>query len=384
MIKLFLTGDNHFGRRYERYPDVKDLIIEGRFESFGKAVDSANAFGADFLVVAGDLFDRITGISRELSSRVAELLAGFEGTVLVLPGNHDYYSGDEQVWKYFDEECARAGADILLLKEYKPYEFDIREEKIVFYPAFCRSKHGEENNLGWIKELRLSKSTAYRVGIAHGAIEGITPDMQKKYFLMTQEELEDIEMDAWLIGHTHVIYPSALEEKGFSELGRIFNAGTHEQMDLGTGTPGFCIALEIEKEGKNSKIRAKKVRTGAIRFEDIKLDIRSSGDEGALERAFKEAESQLTKNSVARVTITGAIGADEYNNRRDIYDKYAQKCLFCEIVDDELSELITREMIAREFAETSFAAKLLEELIDEPREAQMVYDLINRGGKVEA
>ena len=381
MIKVFLTGDNHFGRRYERYPDVKEVLIESRFQSFKKAIECANGFRADFFVVAGDLFDRISGITKEQTARVVELLAGFEGTVLVLPGNHDYYSGEEQVWKYFDEESARSGVDILLLNEYKPYDFIVRGEKIAFYPAFCRSKHGEKNNLDWIRRLGLKKDDTFRIGLAHGAIEGITPDRQKKYFLMTTDELEELETDAWLIGHTHVIYPPFLKEDDFSEVGRIFNAGTHEQMDLGTNTDGYCIELELEKNGKSSKVRAKKVRTGRIRFEDIRLELSASAGKGALERAFKDIEPGLTENTVARISITGAIDADEYNNRRDIYNKYAEKCLAFEVSDDELGELITREMIGREFAETSFAARLLEALIDEPREAQMVYELINREGR---
>ena len=379
MIKVVLTGDNHFGRRYERYPDVKDVLVESRYESFKQAVKTANDSGADFFVVAGDLFDRISGITREQTARIVEILAGFGGTVLVLPGNHDYYSGDEQVWKYFDEESARSGADILLLNEYKPYEFTVRGEKIAFYPAFCRSKHGEKNNLGWIRRLGLIRDETYRVGVAHGAIEGITPDRQKEYFLMTTDELEELEMDAWLLGHTHVIYPSLLKEE-LSEVGRIFNAGTHEQMDLGTDTDGFCIELELEKNGKHSKVRARKVRTGRIKFEDIRLELQNAG-EMALEKAFKEIKPRLTQNTVARITITGAIEAEEYNNRSNIYDEYTGNCLSCEIADEELGELITREMIGREFAETSFAARLLEALMDEPREAQMVYELINREGR---
>ena len=382
MIKVFLTGDNHFGRRYERYPDVKDLLIASRVQSFKKAVEYANGFGADFFVVAGDLFDRVSGITREQVSEIVDILSLFEGTALVLPGNHDYFSGGEQVWKYFNEECTRAGADILFLNEYKPLELTVHGETTVFYPAFCRSKHGERNNLGWIKALKPLKpkeAEVYRIGIAHGAIEGITPDRQKEYFLMTEEELENIAVDAWLIGHTHVIYPYALKEDQFLEAGRIFNAGTHEQTDLSNNTDGCCIALELEKTDGNTHIKAKKVRTGQIRFEDIRLELTAAGREAALESALEGIKEKFTDKSVVRLTITGAITADEYNNRRYIYEKYLQKCLSAEIVDDELSELITREMIRREFAETSFAAKLLEELIDEPREAQMVYDLISGG-----
>ena len=378
MIKLFLTGDNHFGRRYERYPDVKNILTESRKKSFAGAIEYANDFDADFFIIAGDLFDRISGITREETVEIVELLTHFEGTVLVLPGNHDYFTGEEQLWRYFEDECAGIGADILLLKEYKPYEFEVKGEKIVFYPAFCRSKHGEKNNLDWIKKLKIEEEGIYNIGIAHGAIEGITPDRQKEYFLMTEDELEKIPMDAWLIGHTHVIYPFSLSEKDFSEAGRIFNAGTHEQTDLGTNTDGCCIALEVEKNDGISVVRAKKIHTGRIRFKDIKLEIKTLGED-ALERAFKQIEPEFTEMCVIRVTITGAINTEEYNNRYNLYDKYLKNCLSYEIVDAGLNELITKEMIADEFAETSFAAKLLTGLMDEPKEAQLVYDLIKSG-----
>ena len=48
----------------------------------------------------------------------------------------------------------------------------------------------------------------------------------------------------------------------------------------------------------------------------------------------------------------------------------------------ELSELISKEKVEAEFAETSFSAKLLTSLLDNPKEAQLTYELLNAlGGK---
>ena len=49
-----------------------------------------------------------------------------------------------------------------------------------------------------------------------------------------------------------------------------------------------------------------------------------------------------------------------------------------EVDDGELSEIITPEKIRAEFAEIGFAAKLLEELLPIPKEAQMAYDLLKK------
>ena len=44
--------------------------------------------------------------------------------------------------------------------------------------------------------------------------------------------------------------------------------------------------------------------------------------------------------------------------------------------DNELSEEITVDKIREEYAETSFAAQFMEELIDDPTELQMAYQLL--------
>lgn len=84
--------------------------------------------------------------------QVVDILAMFSGTVIVLPGNHDYYTGDEKVWKDFENALSSRDHNVILIKEFRPYSFSTHEEKVVVYPSFCQSKHSKENNLNWIKD----------------------------------------------------------------------------------------------------------------------------------------------------------------------------------------------------------------------------------------
>ena len=370
MVKLFVTGDIHIGKKYDRYLDVKDKLIQSRFDCLENAVRQAEKESCDFFVITGDLFDKINSIKQEDVRRVVEILAKFNGRVIVLPGNHDYYTGEERVWKDFDK--ARNGLDhnIVLVTKFEELSFDAGEETITFYPAFCQSKHSEKNNLGWIKARPLDDA-AYHVGIAHGAIEGLTPDMKNEYFLMSEDELNGIPMDAWLIGHTHIPYPTGLTEEKDAVGYKIFNPGTPEQTDLSNRTAGWCFIITLDKKNGVTSVAAHSYNSGKVRF----FDIHVNADKDGLEKSVRDAVEGLPKNSVIRLTISGAIPESEYSERNSVYEALLGSFLTYEVDDTGLCEQISAEKIRSEFAEIGFAAQFLVAL-DDPKELQMAYDLI--------
>ncbi len=375
MIKIFVTGDNHFGKKYDRYPEIRDRLVDNRFVCFEKMVEKAEQEGCDIFAVTGDLFDNCSSIRKSDVERVVRILAGFAGRVLVLPGNHDYYTGEEKVWKDFDDALRTCDNNIIRLDRFEPYPIEIAEETVVIYPAFCRSKHSRENNLGWIKEMSVPKSGQINVGMAHGAIEGVTPDMQKEYFLMTEPELQAIPMDVWLVGHTHIPYPGGLSED--EEIGgyRIFNAGTHAQTDLHNNTRGYGFIISVDKQGDKAQVSAKKYQSGTIFFYDIAVRV-SSAEGDSLEALLQEKLDPLEAESVVRLTVTGSVFSEEYSRRRELYKKYCDRFLSWELQDDELHEEITLDRVREEFAESSFAAKLMEALQGDQTELQMAYELL--------
>ena len=294
--------------------------------------------------------------------------------MLVLPGNHDFYDDSAKLWNDFRTAMAETDNHIILLNRFEPYVFDVADETVVFYPAYCQDKHSKENNLAWIKQAEIDPDHI-NVGIAHGAIEGVTPDKNQEYFLMGQSELNRIPVDVWLIGHTHVPFPGYMTDLKEHSDAKIFNAGTHSQTDLHNNTAGYGFLIDIEKENGEKRITARAVQTGTVRFYDLKLNVKADSDT-ALEDAIKETVQDFADTSVVRLHISGTARQTEYENRNEIYETYLNRFLDDEIIDGGLSEEITLEKIRSEYAETSFAARFLEALADDPKEMGMAYELM--------
>lgn len=378
MIRIFVTGDNHIGKKYSRYEAIKDELIKSRFASLDNMVKKAEQERCSIFVVTGDLFDNVSSIKTSDVKQVVDILAGFSGNVLVLPGNHDYYTGEEKLWKDFEKYLNNRSHNITILSEYRTYELEIGDETAVIYPAYCQSKHSKENNLGWIKESDIAVNSAgtYNIGIAHGAIEGITPDMKEEYFLMSESELNSIPVDAWLIGHTHIQYPS-LKENEVGEGYKIFNPGTHEQIDLHNNTEGVCFIVELDNSRGVSTTKVNKIVSGQVRYYDMKLVVKSDSDK-ELYNSIDKLVVNIDSNSVVRINMEGSLKEEEYKVRGKIYEELLGRFKFYEVDDSELSEEITVEKIRSEYSELSFAAQFMEKLMDNPVELQMAYQLVNR------
>ena len=372
MVKIFVTGDNHIGRKFDKY-SIKNRLIESRFACLENMVKTAEKEQCEFFVVTGDLFDNTYAIAKKDIKRVVEILSGFNQNVLVLPGNHDFYSGNEKLWKDFMED-GDVYSNIIVLNEYQPYEFDSSDGPIVFYPAYCDSKHSDTNRLDWIKAEEIDGSGKYNVGLAHGALEGLAIDTEGVYFPMSRTELHSIPMDLWLLGHAHVTEPSipANEEvSGYT----IFNAGTHEQLDLHNNTEGNAFVITLQNNNGMKKVLAKRIVTGKIRYFDEKL-IFNATDNKSLKQTIEDLVKDYPSDSIVRLTIKGSVDASDYQEKEDIYNAQLRSFLDYKINDNDLSEKITRDKIESEFSEIGFAAKFLEELLDDPVELQMAYDVV--------
>jgi len=368
MVKIFVTGDNHLGLKYVSHEKAAALIA-ARLNAFEGMVRVANEENCSLFVITGDLFENGSGISKKDMKGLLDMLSRFRGTVAVLPGNHDYYDGERKVWQSF-REAAQTRDNILLLTQYRPYSVSVGEEEAVLYPALCTSLHSApgQNNLGWLKDVEMKDPAVYHIGIAHGAVEGETIDREGAYFLMKREELERIPVDVWLLGHTHVPFPTALTET-FAPCEKILNPGTHVQTDVSCRTEGICFVVEIDE---SKQVRAKKYISGSLRF--VREDIAVTA--GSMEQQLAQKMAGLSDNSVVDISVSGAVTAEEYEDRAGIMERTLSRFLESCCHDNDLSKLISGELIDAEFAETSFAAGLLKALLDEPKEAQLVYDLL--------
>lgn len=369
MLKIFVTGDNHIGLKYASHEQAA-ILAQKRITAFEGMVDAANAENCAFFVITGDLFENTYGISKKEIKTLLDMLSCFKGTVVILPGNHDYYDKDVKVWQYFKDVMADYD-NIMLLTEYKPYNLTINDAEVTLYPALCTSLHSApmQNNLDWIKDEQIvPDDTTYRIGIAHGAVEGETIDNEGQYFLMKRSELENIPMDVWLIGHTHVPFPNNLTEE-FAPTEKILNAGTHVQTDVSCNTEGQCFIVEI---GDDKNVRAKKFVSGNLRFYRKAITLSADKAENILNRELAD----ISDNSIVDIILNGAVSAEEYENRDTIAKNALSRFVEGTYSDYGLNKLISEDLIKSEFPETSFSASFLSSLLDELKEAQLTYELL--------
>lgn len=384
MIKILHTGDLHIGREYKKQEqenrEIAKKYRQARVQALENIVQIANQENCDYLIIAGDLYDK-KEISLSLQKEVCSILNEYGGTVLVLPGNHDYYEGeDDKLWSRFLEF---AGENVILARENKEIEMG----EICFYPCICHDRYSQENALGWLKEeekygenieqnIDLFKKEKMRIGIAHGALEGLSYDKERKYYYMTRAELENCKMDLWLIGHTHIPYPNQEEMVGE----RILNAGTHQQTDIADRADGSVFLIEFpaqfskEKEKFSEKIHVRKIPTSVIHFE--KREINLVHGESLQEKIEKSIQGMERENTTLRLIISGIALEEEYEQRQSIYREYEEQFLKFEVQDTELQQEITREKIAKETLEDSIENQLLMKYLDNPELLNLAFELV--------
>lgn len=362
-IKIFHTGDIHLGMKYNSYPEkVKVLLSEARYETLEKMVEKANGLTADLFVIAGDLFNTIQMQKSDII-RTINILKEFHGAcVLVLPGNHDYDNGMIDLWDRFIKE---ANEKIIILNEEKPFDLKDFHLDATIYPAFCQKKHSTENRLTWIKDQGLNSTSKYHIGIAHGALEGLSLDMEGNYYPMRTNELLSIPMNLWLLGHAHIIFPR--QDKISDNI--IFNAGTPEPDGLDYRYDGAAWFITLV----NGKNNAAKITTGQYRFFDQEFEINTDDD---LDKVRAWALSEEPQKKVIRLILRGNISEKIYANLNTFYQELDNELLFLKIDDVRLKTKIDHNIIKKEFTKGSFPYEFLTSLLHDEEALQIAYDLL--------
>jgi exonuclease SbcD len=365
MLKILASADCHLGMKFAGYPSVQDKLAEARFLSLKALVDRANQADCALLLIAGDLFDRVSIIGKDIN-RAADLLGGFHGClVAVLPGNHDFYTGKtSSLWSRFSEA---AGDRILLLREPRFYDLRHYDLNIVLAAGPCDSKHSKNNAVSWLRDAEdrgpamEAQRETLRIGVAHGSVEGISPDAQGVYFPMKQAELDHAPVDFWIIGHTHRQHPSKIEGIKLSRTAPtpVLIPGTPEPDGFDCPHGGTAWMIEVDE---NRKIRVESLSTGSYHF--IREEHTLESDQ-QLRRLVKELQKMEQDRTLLRLTLRGRIEEEQMIELRRRLAEAEKSFFYAQIDDSGMLEKISEKTVEQEFTEGSFPYRLLKRLIAE-------------------
>jgi len=366
-IKIFHSADLHIGLKFSSgnySTPVREALKEARFTTLSQMVREAGKRNCQMMAIAGDLFDHIRPTKFEIR-RVVQELKTFSGDItVVLPGNHDPLSGD--FWKTFKDE---AGDRILLLEELHPYDLQEFGVKAILYPGPCMEKHSDPgfNQIGWIKDVPKGSGVLH-IGIAHGSLEGVSPDDDKLYYLMTRAQLESAGVSLWLMGHNHSPYPltPGLQDK-------IFYPGSHEPDSFNRSYPGSAWIHELFDEGT---LKSERLITGQYRF--LQQDIVLEGEEDILKLKEGISLDWEPSNTLLKLSLKGRLTPEELAETREILNLSGKQYLYFETDEEALGQKITPESIHKEFSKDSFPHRLLQSLSQEgdSDSLQLAYELL--------
>ena len=148
------------------------------------------------------------------------------------------------------------------------------------------------------------------------------------------------------------------------------------QTDISCNTEGNGFVIELEGGDGQKQVRAKRYISGPVRFYRKEIYI-PAGE--SLSIALTREFEPIKNDSVVDVVLSGSVSEEDYQARQQIVDDALSRFLDTKYIDDTaLTPIITEERIKREYPETSFSAQLLLKLLDNPKEAQLVYDLLKK------
>jgi len=288
-MKFLHTADWQIGMKAQSVGEAGARVREERIAAGKRVVEAAHTNGAEFIVVAGDVFED-NAVDRVLVQRVADILGRFNGPVFIIPGNHDPLTPGS-VWEH---PVWKSSANVRVLREAAPVEL----RGAVLFPCPAREKHSGADPTAWIPS---DREDGIRIGLAHGTVEGIRQD--EPDYPIPRDAVKRSGLDYMALGHWHsyATYPGSDSEPAMAY------SGTHETTKFGERDSGNVLIVEIASPGAPPMITP--IRTGKLVWKSIDKEARERGDLG---RSREEIEAMGNAGeTLVDVRLAGLLMAEE-------------------------------------------------------------------------
>ena len=237
-------------------PEIAAVLRDATFKAFNNVIDLAVQQGADFLIVAGDVYD---GADRSLRAqlRFRDALqravdAGME--CFVAHGNHDPLSGWEAGVKMPDgvHRFGGEGVEGVIVRR--------GSEELAHIYGISYSVREVGENL--VKRFHRESNTPFAIGVLHCNVGG-DPN-HDNYAPCTIDDLVNTGMDYWALGHIHA--QKVLRE---SEPCIVYSGNTQGRTVREAGARG-CYLVQVDAAGQ---VTPQFVPTDVVRWFAEEVDI---------------------------------------------------------------------------------------------------------------
>lgn len=300
------TADWQLGKPFAGIADVqkRSLVQQERFaviQRIGKVVD---AYRAEFVLVAGDLFDSAS-VTKATVSMACSAIGRLGVPVLAIPGNHDH-GGPGSIWQqaFFQRECASLAPNLRILLTPEPVEL----ETAVIFPCPLLRRAESVDPTTWLRSVDLPANAfggKPRIVLAHGTVQG---------FGAVQDDDEGDagatnQLDLAKLANASFDYLALGDWHGTKRVGvKAWYAGTPEIDRFPKGesnAPGHCLTVAVSREDLP---QVQPVRTARLGWHQCACDF---VDDGALTRLRQTVDALVGNGSgddLLRLELSGSLG----------------------------------------------------------------------------
>lgn len=299
-VRFFHTADWQLGKGFAMVADPDKLarLRQERFEAIARLGEAAQRLGAEFVLVAGDLFDSTLPSDATISAACAAAGA-LPMPVLVIPGNHDH-AGPGSVWEreFFRREAAELAPNLRVLLSCEPVVL----EHAVILPCPRLRRVESTDPSAWLRRPDWAAALPPdlpRIGLLHGAVHGFgaTSEDQRTSGEIDLERLPAGEFDYLALGDWH----------GVKQAGpKAWYAGTpaHDRFPKGGEyVSGHALLVEVTRGGLP---RVEPVPTARVQWWREAFELGSEGV-APLEARLQEVFGQRTGEDVLELRLSGAV-----------------------------------------------------------------------------
>lgn len=272
-------------------PKLRDELQAATLGAFQRVVDHTIQSKADFLLLAGDLYDSKDRSLRALVAfrRQMERLAERDISVYIVHGNHDPLNGWGSEFQLPPNVTTFTG---------KPNTEPVirRGKEVARVTGISYARERVTENLA--SNMKPDSDSPYSVGLLHANVAGQTGHAD--YAPVTLDELTASGFDYWALGHVHT--RSVLAE----EPATVAYPGNPQGRNPREPGPRGCLQVDVDRNGE---AHLSFVETNLARWAHLEIPIQThSRMDGLLDALMEEgraAAASFDGPTVARCTLRG-------------------------------------------------------------------------------
>ena len=283
-------------------PELREQLQSATMGAFERIVDHTISVKADFLVIAGDLYDSRDRSLRALLAfrRQMERLAERDVSVYIVHGNHDPLNG-------WGSEFQLPPNVITFSGRTDTESFIRRGREVATITGVSYTRERVMENLA--ASFKAGGNSPYSVAVLHTNVGRHTGHAD--YAPATIEELSDAGFDYWALGHVHtravlatnpamIVYPGNPQGRHARESG-----------------PRGCFQVDVDNHGR---AHLQFIETNLVRWAHLEVSIATHSKISSLVDAMlkkgREVAAEFGGPTVVRWTITGN-GTIHHDLRRE-------------------------------------------------------------------